>query len=318
MAASVRPESVRAVLIDSSESDGEGTTPGDVGTQLALRSPQLEQSSLCVHEAPRSRLVKRADPSELCLRKGVHTEAAEDALLTWAVVRPVECKRKDSKTVHTPSRRSGSLHCLRPVACRPCPSSGERVQKRLRTLKHRSPGTALTERKERSLSSGLGEVLRESATSQLGMILGTASGPAAITDGTLLGTSLAAAITDAFIGEYGATASKPRLMSLLKALRGNELLRNTVLEQGVDGVAALARQDPQEWASADLQLRRQQWTRESLKAACPTGGQVSICPECGGRAIVECGQSADFKKAKQYAHYTCMEEKCGKITHIKE
>merc|ERR1712110_805272 len=102
------------------------------------------------------------------------------------------------------------------------------------------------------------------------------------------------------------------------ALRRDVEFRRALVAQGPAGTAALAQQDPKEWVSAEVQVRRRHWASEAMREACPFEGQVGTCPECGGRAIVECGQSADFKKAKQYAHYTCMEERCGKVTHIKE
>eukprot|EP00929_Paragymnodinium_shiwhaense_P120969 TRINITY_DN9305_c1_g2_i1.p1 TRINITY_DN9305_c1_g2~~TRINITY_DN9305_c1_g2_i1.p1 ORF type:complete len:196 (-),score=49.55 TRINITY_DN9305_c1_g2_i1:100-687(-) len=130
--------------------------------------------------------------------------------------------------------------------------------------------------------------------------------------------ALAAAIADAFLAEHPLQEAKRRLLALLAALRSNSELGKDILAGGAAGAAALARQDTEGWASAKLLAQREAWRQEALREASFRGGQTSVCPVCGGVAILECGQSSDFKMAKQYAHYTCTEPACGKVTHIKQ
>lgn len=316
----------QAVLIESSDSEGEATgclraSPALVAGQVVKRDPISARGIARPSESTRPAvkcevaalggLVKH-DPSELCMREGVHVALGTQSPLQWAVLKPAAIKHDKNgraKLEFRGSQQQGCSVTRTDEDSRSCSTTvHERVKKRLRVMQHCSPGRKLTETPgmARKLSAGSGEGLREYATVQFRQALGIES------------ETLAAAITEAFLKEHGPTAAKPRLLSLLKALRANATLRASVLEKGLGSASTLAGQDPQEWASTELQSRRLQWSIEALKEACPTGGQVSTCPDCGGRAILQCGQSADFKKAKQYAHYTCMEERCGKVTHIKE
>jgi len=242
-----------------------------------------------------------------------------DAPLKWSVCRSMSesggCG--ESRSVQEPNHqgrhgRGRGRGRKSPGCAQPAPIA-ERVSKRLRTLRS-STGNSQQSRQERTSpvpaavqSNVVTARLHERATVRLDAALGGGA------------EEIAAAVAKAFLLVYpDGSMAKRRMLALTAALRANASLRKTVLDAGVEGAEALAKQEPHEWAHEDLKSRRLQWAQESLRAACPSGGEIGTCPECGGRAVVECGQSADFKKAKQYAHYTCLEEHCGKISHIKE
>lgn len=56
-------------------------------------------------------------------------------------------------------------------------------------------------------------------------------------------------------------------MTLAAALKSNEALRSSIQAAGAAGVEALARQDPRDWARAELKAKRTQWMKESLQEA---------------------------------------------------
>ncbi|CAE8636188.1 unnamed protein product, partial [Polarella glacialis] len=127
-------------------------------------------------------------------------------------------------------------------------------------------------------------------------------------------------VATAFLAAHGGAARR-QLLALGAALRGNEKLRESVLNLGPKETAALARQDPREWAGSKLQAQRLRWAEEALRESQVPVGTVAICPECGGRALVDTGRAGSGRAArlsKQYAHFTCQEEQCGKVTHVKE
>lgn len=135
-----------------------------------------------------------------------------------------------------------------------------------------------------------------------------------------LGTAhaeLAAAISNYFFTELGSRAP-PRLRALIAALRVNEVLRNNVVQKGMQGVADLAKEDVHQWANSELKARRQEWASEMMAEVSHVAADVRVCPECGGRALYETGTSASFKMPKAYAAYKCTELNCGKEVRIQE
>lgn len=132
---------------------------------------------------------------------------------------------------------------------------------------------------------------------------------------------MAVAAADAFVEAHGGAVARQRLLALAAALRSNAELRDELIAAEPQVLREIARQDPREWVSAGLRAKRRQWAKEALAEARQPGNVISVCPECGGRAAVECGRAGSGRSArisKQYAHYTCLEDRCGKVTHIQE
>ncbi|CAK9029217.1 Lactoylglutathione lyase (Aldoketomutase) (Glyoxalase I) (Glx I) (Ketone-aldehyde mutase) (Methylglyoxalase) (S-D-lactoylglutathione methylglyoxal lyase) [Durusdinium trenchii] len=126
---------------------------------------------------------------------------------------------------------------------------------------------------------------------------------------------VATAVVKAFHG------SRHRLMALATALKSNEALRDSIRQAGPQGAAALAQQDPRDWANGELQAKRRRWMQEALREAKVPSGHMAVCPECGGKAFVNTGRAGSGRAArlsKQYAHFKCTEKACGKETHIQE
>eukprot|EP00931_Biecheleriopsis_adriatica_P069728 TRINITY_DN43529_c0_g1_i1.p1 TRINITY_DN43529_c0_g1~~TRINITY_DN43529_c0_g1_i1.p1 ORF type:complete len:337 (+),score=93.94 TRINITY_DN43529_c0_g1_i1:124-1134(+) len=237
--------------------------------------------------------------------EGVHRAKHPRAKpLVWAVLRPSDglpprkCPRRPRKTDEPDGSEAAS--------------AGERAVRRLRLLKTSGAAASLTRDAVAGQDdSGDSAKLADKATALLATSLGSAAEA----------ESTAAALVAAMVAAHGARAARSRLLSLGAALRGNEEFRAGVLSAGPAGAVAVARQDPREWAGSELQAKRQQWAQESLKEAQVPKGQMAVCPECGGRAFVNTGRAGSGRAArlsKQYAHFTCTERHCGKVTHIQE
>jgi len=131
----------------------------------------------------------------------------------------------------------------------------------------------------------------------------------------------AEAAVKAFVATQGASEARRSIQALCSAVRANIPFRADVLAKGPEGVMDLVEQDSREWATKEMHEKRLCWKREALNEAGVPGSQITECPECGGRATVECGRAGTGRAArlsKQYAHYKCLEERCGKVTHLKE
>jgi len=241
--------------------------------------------------------------------------------LKWAVIRPLSAEEQASTSKCTSeanpkkTKRGGTTGI--PAAKR------ERTAQRLRALSRRGPtgpsgenaamnsNTSLAKSSSEVCSSpGLVGRFRERATAMLCEAL----------RGWEHADLIGKAITEAFIKEHGAAAARRYLLDLCASLRRNATLREEVMVAGVTGAAKLARQDPREWATDELQAKRCRWAQESLREIKPAGPSA-ICPACGGRAIVATGTAGSGRAGrttKAFNHYSCLEPHCGKSSHVKQ
>eukprot|EP00747_Dinoflagellata_sp_TGD_P029638 gnl/TRDRNA2_/TRDRNA2_134035_c0_seq1.p1 gnl/TRDRNA2_/TRDRNA2_134035_c0~~gnl/TRDRNA2_/TRDRNA2_134035_c0_seq1.p1 ORF type:complete len:388 (-),score=58.52 gnl/TRDRNA2_/TRDRNA2_134035_c0_seq1:42-1205(-) len=318
-----------------------GSSAELTATKRRLGAKQASQPKMGI--APICQGVQACTSGDDC-----HTE------LQWAVLRPGEVRPPPGQTArgskrasttasgaalpdrrvpHRPWRSATNTRSLALPATEPGGAMGnsstveaevaaERAVKRFRKLK-RGGDTAVPKKDSQTLSVPAG-----AAANPLAITLYEAEDLAVdklkrfattLLEDTLGGGArgLASAVAEAFVFAHGIEA-RPRLLALHAALRKNLAFRNAVVEAGTEGLPALAEQDPREWACQELKAKRAKWAQEAFDETKIPIGRVSVCPECGGRAVVECGQSSDFKMAKQYAHYSCMEERCGKVVHVKQ
>eukprot|EP00913_Durusdinium_trenchii_P014064 g13205.t1 len=112
------------------------------------------------------------------------------------------------------------------------------------------------------------------------------------------GRTLGEALAASFLKVWGNTPeSAQRLRALLAAIRTNSGFRQSVLERGSEA----------------------EWERAGLAEAAPKLRAVERpCPECGGRAIYDSRAASDFKRAKLFGHFRCLEPQCGKETRWTE
>lgn len=112
-----------------------------------------------------------------------------------------------------------------------------------------------------------------------------------------------------------------RLIDLCAALRRNAELRDSVMASTPEELAKLVDQDPREWATHELQTQRSQWAQEGYLQAGQRAGPIGTCPACGGRAVVATGTAGSGRSGrltKAFAHYSCLEDNCGKSSHVKQ
>lgn len=236
---------------------------------------------------------------------GLHAASVTSSTLAWAVLRPSSVNSSRTRyrqmlVAHRPQRPDGDATVA--------DNSREHILSRCRGSRKPNPASALRPDESSKGESASGIRLGEKASSMLSVALGDSA------EARRTATALAAA----FLSREDA---KQRLLALGAALRNNPDLCKTVLAAGPDGAIALAQQDPREWAGAEMQAKRQRWAKESLQAAQVPCGQMATCPECGGRAFVNTGRAGSGRAArlsKQYAHFTCTEKACGKVTHVQE
>eukprot|EP00933_Yihiella_yeosuensis_P079968 TRINITY_DN93387_c0_g1_i1.p1 TRINITY_DN93387_c0_g1~~TRINITY_DN93387_c0_g1_i1.p1 ORF type:complete len:425 (+),score=119.86 TRINITY_DN93387_c0_g1_i1:97-1371(+) len=280
--------------------------------------------------------------------EGVHSAqgkagAVGEQLLAWAVLRPssqagTKVSARHGKGLKRKIDESDSF------SAGEMPGAGERALQRLNALKRcRSNGTAAAAAAGEPLGhdapdtsdAGLDGLLSDSSSSssklieKAALILhdglsktdaeeGKASEVTGASEATTVAT--ATALAAAFVAVHGAAARRP-LLALGAALRSNKELRAAILTAGPKGAVARARQDPREWAGSDVRALRHKWAKESLAEVQVPKGQMAICPECGGQALVNTGRAGSGRAArlsKQYAHYSCTEKECGKVTHVQE
>lgn len=283
-------------IIYSSDSDAT-----DRGVVLHAKSEAdgQEQSAL-----------KKEEKAKLVLSNGRLDESGTP--LAWAVIKaPSDLELG----VAHGKRHSGFRARGRPLVDNTAGSAsraGERTVKRLRAIRHRAGAEALAPAAnlvdEEAASAAIAR-LRERAVSLLCTALGGCDGA----------RETAAAVTEAFLSAHALAEARRLLLALGAGLRVNDSLRCEVLRAGPFGVGVLARQDPQEWASEEIQAKRRQWAQEALQEVKPAG-PIGKCPECDGRAVVACGTAGSGRSSrltKSFYHYSCLEDTCGKDSHVK-
>eukprot|EP00930_Biecheleria_cincta_P091472 TRINITY_DN81050_c0_g1_i1.p1 TRINITY_DN81050_c0_g1~~TRINITY_DN81050_c0_g1_i1.p1 ORF type:complete len:355 (-),score=75.90 TRINITY_DN81050_c0_g1_i1:21-1085(-) len=235
---------------------------------------------------------------------GMHAASVEGSTLAWAVLRPSSANQSSTRyrqMLRRPKRPEGDAAAV-------ADNSREHVSSSFRGSRKANATSTVQPRESSKDASASALRLHEKATSLLSAALGDSADA----------SSTATALATAFLAREDA---KQRLLALGAALRNNPELSKTVLAAGPEGAPALARQDPREWAGAEMQAKRQRWAKESLQEAQVPLGQMATCPECGGRAFVNTGRAGSGRAArlsKQYAHFTCTEKTCGKVTHVQE
>lgn len=130
----------------------------------------------------------------------------------------------------------------------------------------------------------------------------------------------AGAIVDAFMETHGAANARRLLLDLGASLRRNAALREEVVATGASVAARLVQQDPREWATDELRNKRSRWAEEALQELKPSG-PIAACPCCGGRAVVATGTAGSGRAGrttKAFIHYSCLEQGCGKSSHVKQ
>lgn len=245
----------------------------------------------------------------------------EGVALAWAVLRPGQ-------------QRSAGFAPSRELACRAPPQPktvtdhpAKRPRLASRKFAGAEPVAAVRVLGDGDDTSQAAERLRERAASILQEALGseaakTADAGAVVEQQVAAdAAATAAAMADRCIKLLGVKGARRHLLSLASALRVNAELRREVLAAGPKSAGELvARQDPRSWASAELRGRRRQWLEESMRDVKPAG-PVGTCPECGGRAVVACGTAGSGRSGrltKSFAHYSCLEDRCGRQSHVKQ
>lgn len=191
--------------------------------------------------------------------------------------------------------------------------SGMRVLKRFHAMRSKAASDESSKKEhlmdEQSLSVASAQ-LHDRAVSLISATL----------SGAEQATEIATMVVGSFVNVQGISGARRTLLALNAALRVNTSLKTTVLAASPSEIATLAHQDPREWASEEIQAMRRQWEKEALEEVKPAG-PVGNCPECGGRAVVATGTAGSGRSArltKAFAHYSCLEDNCGKSSHIKQ
>merc|ERR1711924_251358 len=127
---------------------------------------------------------------------------------------------------------------------------------------------------------------------------------------------LASDLVEAFIKKHGVDA-RGRLRALRAALRSNADFAARVQSVCSSVVEKLVEEDPQTWANANIKAQRERWSLENFAMVTKSmPGTERPCPACGGKAIMQTGTCAGYKISKEYVHYKCTENECGKESHF--
>eukprot|EP00928_Gymnodinium_smaydae_P058723 TRINITY_DN41921_c0_g1_i1.p1 TRINITY_DN41921_c0_g1~~TRINITY_DN41921_c0_g1_i1.p1 ORF type:complete len:352 (+),score=100.67 TRINITY_DN41921_c0_g1_i1:43-1056(+) len=303
--------SAAAIILDEESEEGE---------QVPLAAPEARPAVAVLAAKAEGPAGAGAGAGGAVKAEAVAKQEAEDGAagegeeaLAWAVLRPGEAETLAGSRLASRKRAGEEA----PAGAAASKRAGERAVKRLRGLRHRpalgaesAPAIASGGAQAHGSGQAGGGSLHDRAVAFLAAALG----------GGAEAASVAAAAAAAFVEAHGASEARPRLLSLGAALRANGPLRTSVLAAGPAGAAKLATQDPADWATEKLQEKRRLWAAEALQEIKPAG-PVGSCPVCGGRAVVACGTAGSGRSGrltKAFAHYSCLEESCGRSTHVKQ
>mmetsp|Transcript_32247 Transcript_32247/g.74434 ORF Transcript_32247/g.74434 Transcript_32247/m.74434 type:complete len:315 (+) Transcript_32247:1-945(+) len=294
------PDEGNAVALQRVRAPDSGPLAKEEPGRAPSRRPKRERDGAEEQDLWRHIRFKAERIGSSIIRQGLHSAPGMPPL-PWAVLRPTDSsERKRPALVRNKVEDSGQ-------------SMQPELLRRLRKLRN------VESKAIENAPGGDDPALLEKATALLsGLLRRPASGSAEKTDAKA--ADAAEALAKAFLVVHGAGARR-RVLALSAALKNNEALRAEIIAGGPDAAAAVAKQDPREWACSTLQAKRQRWTEESLKEAQVPSGQMARCPECGGKAFVNTGRAGSGRAArlsKQYAHFLCTEVNCGKETHIQE